>query len=118
VESGCENISIIFECGYYADGKRAWKCGASTGWEKTYYIYEGDLLLCEVKQPVFYYQFYDYLPAYVSAVNLWGADGLAGRVEKVSAGTDADDLSLINPTTNLDNYAITWYAYDQQGTVA
>jgi RHS repeat-associated protein len=106
-----DNYSTILECGYYADGKRAWKCGASTGWEKTYYIYEGDLLLCEVKQPVFYYQFYDYLPAYVSAVNLWGADGLAGRVEKVSSGTAETDLTVANYTT-------TWYAYDQQGTVA
>jgi RHS repeat-associated protein len=101
----------ILDCSYYADGKRAWKCGSSTDWTKTYFIYDGDQLLCEMK-------YGDNFCYYPTAINLWGADGLAGRVEKISAGTDAEDLSLQNPTTLLDNYYITWYAYDQQGTVA
>ncbi len=102
----------IMSCGYYMDGKRAWKQGSSTGNTRTYFLYDGDQLLCEVK--------YDNtVKYYVTAVNLWGADGLAGRVEKVSGGITADELTVVNANNNnVANYAVTWYAYDQQGTVA
>ncbi len=69
----------ILTCGYYMEGKRAWKKGDSTGNTRTYFLYDGDQLLCEVK--------YDSTIAtndkyYVTAINLWGADGLAGRTVK------------------------------------
>jgi RHS repeat-associated protein len=107
----------IMECGYYADSKRAWKISANTDYTKTYFLYDGDQLLCEVKLAEEYYPGYtfNYGQYYVTAVNLWGADGLAGRAVKISQGTTAADIVAINPNTNIANYATTWYACDYQG---
>ncbi len=102
--------SILLTCGYYADGKRAWKQADESNRTttnlsntRTYFLYDGDQLLCEVKYDSAITTNDKY---YVTAINLWGADGLAGRAVKTGTGTSAI------------NYATTWYAYDQQGTVA
>ncbi len=118
VKSGDENSSIIFECGYYADGKRAWKKSSADNSTKVYFIYDGDQLLCELKQPVYptaIFPFYDYIPAYVTAVNLWGADGLAGRAEWEGNYTQ---LSPTAGNLTVSHYTTTWFAYDQQGNIA
>ncbi len=87
---------LLMRCGYFADGKRAWKESNST---RTYFLYDGDQLLCEMRVD----DTYNYYP---TAINLWGADGLAGRAVKTGTGT------------SVANYTTTWYAYDQQGKVA
>ena len=80
------NGNTLLSADYSCDGLRAWKAGADG--KKTYFLYNGTQLLCELDAN-----------GAVTCYNVWGPTGL---------------LSRIHPLTQQQ----TWYLFDALGNVA